>query len=68
VTLKELLDALRDRGVEATESKIRWAIRSGKIARPPIDGSLRYRFGEDHFMALLDYFREQERQTAVSAR
>src|SRR5262245_51907772 len=32
-------------GHEVTEPQIRWAIKSGQVSRPPLDGSLRFNFG-----------------------
>ena len=44
--LKDALAALRRGGLSISESQIRWAIVSGKVTRPPLDGSLRFVFGE----------------------
>ena len=44
--LKDALAALRREGVIVSESQVRWAIVSGKVTRPPLDGSLRFIFGE----------------------
>lgn len=41
---RELLDELKRAGVLATESQIRWAIKTGKVTRPRVDGSLRFDF------------------------
>ena len=46
--LKDLLERLRREGIAVTESQIRWAIASGKIGRPSLDGSLRYVFDGSH--------------------
>lgn len=43
-----------------TEAQIRWAISSGKVKRPPLDGSLRYVFGEEHVAELCMWFRHRE--------
>ena len=42
--LKDLLAALRGEGLAVSESQIRWAITSGKVSRPQLDGSLRFNF------------------------
>ena len=46
--LKDLLKKLHAEGTLATEPQIRWAITSGKVPRPPLDGSLRFDFGEEY--------------------
>ena len=40
----DLLVELRRRGIQTSEAKIRWVIRTGKVPKPPLDGSKRYRF------------------------
>ena len=35
------------------EAKIRWATKSGKNARPPLDGSLHFDFGQQHVREIL---------------
>ena len=52
--LRDLLSRLHHEGLPVTEPQIRWAITSGKIARPPLDGSLRFDFGPEH----LDHLRQ----------
>jgi hypothetical protein len=54
--LRDLLTALRGGGLEVTEAQIRWAIKTGKVARPPLDGSLRFAFGEEHLRQLREHF------------
>jgi hypothetical protein len=54
--LRDLLTALRGEGVAVTESQVRWAITSAKIDRPPLDGSLRFDFGQDHLEQLRRLF------------
>jgi len=58
--LRDLLDALRRDGVFVTEPQIRWAITSGKIERPPLDGSLRFDFGEHHLCQLRQLFGQHD--------
>lgn len=58
--LRDLLDALRRDGVSVTEPQIRWAITSGKIERPPLDGSLRFNFGEQHLYQLRQLFGQHD--------
>jgi hypothetical protein len=54
--LHDLIAALHERGVDVTETQIRWAIKSRKVTRPPLDGSLRFDFGEDHLHEITQYF------------
>jgi hypothetical protein len=60
VCFRELRDELRRSGVNATESQIRWAIKTGKVARPRVDGSLRFDFTRDNAAELATYFAERE--------
>jgi hypothetical protein len=39
-----------------TETRIRWAIKSGKVSRPPLDGSLRFDFSDTHLQEIAVYF------------
>jgi hypothetical protein len=54
--LKDLLKRLRNEGLNVTEAQVRWAINSGNVTRPPLDGSLRFVFGEDHVVELRTWF------------
>lgn len=54
--LRELLDELTRRGIVATESQIRWAIKTGKVSRPRIDGSLRFDFSVMNVDELAKHF------------
>ena len=54
--LRDLLAALRGEGLAVTETQIRWSITSGKIARPALDGSLRFNFGPEHLEQLRQLF------------
>jgi hypothetical protein len=53
----DVLRALRADGLTVNITQLRWAISSGKISRPPLDGSLRFDFGEQHLAELRNYFR-----------
>jgi len=61
---RDLLDELQRRDVRLTESQIRWAIRTGKVARPLVDGSLRFKFSDSNVDELADYFRGRDLTTA----
>lgn len=45
---RDFVRALTAEGVRVTDTQVRWAIATGKIPRPPMDGSLRYVFGAKH--------------------
>jgi hypothetical protein len=53
---RDLHDALRRLGIDKTPSQIRWAINSGKIDRPALDGSLRFNFTQEHVEQLRQCF------------
>lgn len=55
--LKDLIEALRRDRLVVREGQIRWAISSGKISRPPLDGSLRFDFDEGHLSQLRELLR-----------
>jgi hypothetical protein len=56
---RELLDALNAEGLSISEPQIRWAITSGKIDRPALDGSLRFKFEAEDLEELKEYFRNR---------
>jgi hypothetical protein len=58
--LRDLLLSLKQDGIEVTESQVRWAITSGKVDRPPLDGSLRFDFGEHHLCQLRELFGQHD--------
>lgn len=45
---RDFIRTLADQGIRVSDAQIRWAITSGKLPRPPMDGSLRYIFSEEH--------------------
>lgn len=45
---RDLIQALNTEGIDLSESQVRWALRTGKIDRPQMDGSLRFVFSQDH--------------------
>jgi hypothetical protein len=59
----DLVERLRQAGISVSESRIRWAIKSGRVARPRLDGSLRFVFAESNVNELIRYF--QTRETAA---
>ena len=54
--LRDFLAVLRSKGVVVSEPQVRWAITSGKISRPPLDGSLRFDFQDEHLRQLQQLF------------
>lgn len=54
--LKELMDELRQGSVTVSESQIRWAIRTGKVSRPRVDGSLRFDFSDENVAEIAAHF------------
>ena len=63
--LKDLLKALHRDGIAVTEPQIRYAIISGKVDRPPLDGSLRFVFNEAHIAQLRTLFDKSQKEMSV---
>lgn len=59
--LRDLLAVLRCEGLAVSEAQVRWAIVSGKIPRPSLDGSLRFDFQQEHVDALRRIFASTQR-------
>jgi len=53
--LRDLINLLLARGVAATEAHIRWAIRTGRVSRPRLDGSPRFDFDERQVGEIIAY-------------
>jgi hypothetical protein len=64
VCLRDLMNLLHKRFPDVTVARVRWAINSGKIPRPPLDGSLRFDFTEDHVQEIVAYFSERKEVAA----
>jgi hypothetical protein len=58
--MSELMNLLQKRFPDVTVARVRWAINSGKVPRPPLDGSLRFDFTEDHAQDIVAYFSERK--------
>lgn len=58
--LKELLATLKRENIKVNEDQIRYVIRSGKIARPELNMSLRFEFSPDNVAEIVAYFGSQE--------
>ena len=61
---RDLHDELRRNGIDVTQSQIRWAINSGKVVRPSLDGSLRFDFQQDHLEQLRQLFATKNGKSA----
>ena len=57
MVISEVLAMLRQTGPEVSESQIRWAIKTNKISRPRLDGSLRFDFSEANVAEIAAHFR-----------
>ena len=64
---RDLIHALNDEGIALTESQVRWALRTGRIQRPEMDGSLRFVFSQDHVEQLrkLSHWRRTDSRQAA---
>jgi hypothetical protein len=56
----ELVRALQGIGINATASQLRWALASGKVAKPSLDGSLNYHYTNEHLKEFRQYFDEMK--------
>ncbi len=52
----DVINLLRRDGYQVTAAQIRWAISSGKVARPPLDASLRFNFSDENVAELKKAF------------
>ena len=52
----DFVRALQEMGIQATTSQIRWAMASGKVTKPPLDGSLNFDFTNEHIKGFCEYF------------
>lgn len=66
--LRDLMARLVQENVSLTRSQVRWAINSGKISRPPLDGSLRFDFRDDHIEELRAYFQAMQSKCPTDRR
>lgn len=54
--LRELMDELRRAGITVSETQIRWAIKTGKLSRPRVDGSLRFDYCDENVAEIAAHF------------
>lgn len=52
----ELLRELRRQGLNTTEARIRFAIKTGKVSRPRVDGSFRFDFSDENVAEIAAHF------------
>jgi hypothetical protein len=57
--LRELMDELRRVGITVSETQIRWAIKTGKVSRPRVDGSLRFDFRDENVAEIATHFADR---------
>lgn len=57
--LKELMEELRRSGIKVSETQVRWAIKSGRVLRPRVDGSNRFDFREENIAELASHFAQK---------
>lgn len=65
--LSELLRELRRHGIEASEAQIRGAIKTGKVSRPRIDGSLRFDFCDENVAEIVAHFSTRKTSPSLAA-
>jgi len=63
---RDFIRRLADEGIRVSDTQVRWAIATGKLPRPPLDGSLRYVFADEHLKIARRIFNKQ-RATAAPA-
>jgi hypothetical protein len=63
--LKDVLSLLHSDGFELTPGQIRWAITSGRISRPRLDGSLRFDFDSANVEELKNSLASKRRDVAA---
>lgn len=62
----ELLRELQRHGLAASESQIRWAIKSGRVSRPRVDGSFRFDFRDENVAELVAYLGHKPRHRVAA--
>ena len=54
---RDVVRRLFGEGIRVSDTQVRWAIATGRLPRPPLDGSLRYVFGDEHLEVARRIFR-----------
>ena len=55
----DLVNELRRHGFRVTESQIRYAISSGKVTRPEMDGSFRFKYSTENVAEIVRFFQSK---------
>ena len=63
---RDVVRRLFGEGIRVSDTQVRWAIATGRLPRPPLDGSLRYVFGDEHLEVARRIF-SKPRATATPA-
>jgi hypothetical protein len=64
MTRKELLASARAKGARVQWYQVWHAIQTGKISRPPDDGSGRYIYGDEHLERVVELFGRRQPEAA----
>jgi len=67
MTLRDVLNKLRARGLDATEARCRWAVRNGHCPRPPLNTSACAVYGPEHVDALAAWLEHRGHKIPVTA-
>lgn len=67
--MSELIQAIRAKGISITETRVRWAIKNGRIPRPQQNAAHHFNFSPDDVDRAIRFFgikqRAQEEAAAV---
>jgi hypothetical protein len=64
---RDFIRRLAGEGIRVSDTQVRWAITTGKLPRPPLDGSLRYVFGDEHLEIAKRIFSKHQVAVAQAA-
>lgn len=68
VCFSELLRDLRQHGIDVSEARIRFAIKTGKVSRPRVDGSLRFVFSDENVAEIATHFADSRAAQSTGAK
>jgi hypothetical protein len=63
----DLLVDLQKQGIDLSNQQVRWALRTGRVSQPKLDGGGRFVFGPEHVEQLRDYADTQARPRRKAA-
>jgi hypothetical protein len=66
LVLSEFLAELRSHGLTTTEMQLRWAHKSGKLARPRLDAAHRFDFSATDVERAVEFFKSKARGAEVA--